>query len=144
MRNVMELDLSAVVEAHHPVKGGSSCSNIPGGYSGDWVICSCDPRGLWNQMATRIPILEYPAHLLDAAAPLIEARVREQVAVEIGEEWQVFREHRPVGAYLPIGQMDGDCKCGRGAWPCPAVLAVLAEGARPDMVIPNPPTCPRG
>lgn len=27
--------------------------------------------------------------------------------------------HRPVGAYMPIGQLDGDCSCGRGSWPCP-------------------------
>lgn len=28
-------------------------------------------------------------------------------------------KHRPVGAYLPVGQLDGDCACGRGAYPCP-------------------------
>lgn len=41
------------------------------------------------------------------------------------EQWLVFRKHMPVGAYLPIGQLDGDCReCG-GSWPCDAVMAVL-------------------
>jgi hypothetical protein len=45
----------------------------------------------------------------------------------LGEHWRVFREHHPVGAYLPVGQLDGDCKCGRGSWPCETVAATLAE-----------------
>lgn len=28
-------------------------------------------------------------------------------------------EHFPVGEYLPVGQLDGDCSCGRGSYPCP-------------------------
>lgn len=28
------------------------------------------------------------------------------------------RDHHPVGAYYPVGQLDGDCSCGRGPWPC--------------------------
>jgi hypothetical protein len=28
-------------------------------------------------------------------------------------------QHRPVGEYLPVGQLDGDCACGRGPYPCP-------------------------
>ena len=41
-------------------------------------------------------------------------------------EWEVFRKHVPVGAYLPVGQqLDGDCReCG-GAWPCEPVLNVF-------------------
>lgn len=31
----------------------------------------------------------------------------------------VEQKHFPVGAYLPVGQLDGDCSCGKGAWPCP-------------------------
>lgn len=41
------------------------------------------------------------------------------------------RAHHPVGAYLPIGQLDGDCSCGRGPWPCEALspsYARLIEG----------------
>lgn len=30
--------------------------------------------------------------------------------------------HHPVGAYLPVGQLDGDCSCGRGAWPCRTLI----------------------
>lgn len=29
--------------------------------------------------------------------------------------------HRAVGAYLPTGQMDGDCKECHVPWPCPTV-----------------------
>ena len=39
----------------------------------------------------------------------------------------VWRKHRPVGAYLPVGQLDGDCQCGQGAWPCPDFLAAYAR-----------------
>lgn len=43
----------------------------------------------------------------------------------LGEQWMVFRKHSPAGAYLPVGQLDGDCReCGH-AWPCADVLAVL-------------------
>jgi len=79
----MSVDLDAAVEGHCPIKAGSSVSNIPGGYTGDWLICSCDPKDLWNQMAERIPIAAYPAHLLIAAAPLIEAQVRESVFADL-------------------------------------------------------------
>lgn len=49
-------------------------------------------------------------------------------AIEVlQEEWLLFRHHHPVGAYLPVGQMDGDChECG-GAWPCEPVRKVLAQ-----------------
>jgi hypothetical protein len=29
------------------------------------------------------------------------------------------QRHFPVGAYLPVGQLEGDCACGNGAYPCP-------------------------
>jgi hypothetical protein len=41
------------------------------------------------------------------------------------DQWRVFKRHRPVGAYLPVGQLDGDCSCGRGEWPCAELMAVL-------------------
>jgi hypothetical protein len=82
----MNLDLTTAIETHHPVKGGSSMSNLPGGYTGDWVICSCDPADAWDRMAQRIPIADYPAHLLAAAAPLIAAQVGEQIAAAIEAE----------------------------------------------------------
>lgn len=44
----------------------------------------------------------------------------------LGKEWELFRKHRPVGAYMPIGQLDGDCYICHTSWPCPVVLAVLA------------------
>jgi hypothetical protein len=44
---------------------------------------------------------------------------------ELAEHWAVFRKHHPVGAYLPVGQLDGDCReCG-GAWPCEVVVPLL-------------------
>lgn len=33
------------------------------------------------------------------------------------------KAHHPVGAYLPTGQLDGDCSCGRGEWPCDELRA---------------------
>ena len=32
------------------------------------------------------------------------------------------RHHKPVGAYLPVGQLDGDCSCGKGTWPCVTLI----------------------
>ena len=50
----------------------------------------------------------------------------EQVVIDtLHEHWLLFKQHHPVGAYLPVGQLDGDCRCGRGAWPCETVVAVL-------------------
>jgi hypothetical protein len=44
----------------------------------------------------------------------------------------ILRKHHPVGAYYPVGQLDGDCKCGRGEWPCEqAVKALKAYGFTP-------------
>ena len=31
------------------------------------------------------------------------------------------KKHHPVGAYFPLGQLDGDCSCGDGEWPCAAL-----------------------
>lgn len=77
---------------HVPVRGGSSLSNIPGNYSGDWLICSCDPADTWigNEYheARRIPIAEYPAHLF-GAAPTVEQVRREVLA-------PIFALHHPV------------------------------------------------
>lgn len=39
--------------------------------------------------------------------------------------WEL-RKHYPVGAYLPVGQMDGDCKACGHAWPCPPWQAFIA------------------
>lgn len=38
------------------------------------------------------------------------------------------KEHHPVGAYLPVGQLDGDCSCGRGFWPCRALSGDTEDG----------------
>ena len=36
-------------------------------------------------------------------------------------DWRLFRRHHPAGAYLPVGQLDGDCRdCGE-AWPCTTI-----------------------
>lgn len=56
----------------------------------------------------------------------------EQIAESLHEQWPLFKKHHPVGAYLPVGQLDGDCRCGQGAWPCEEVMAVLSA-----LVIPN-------
>lgn len=45
-----------------------------------------------------------------------------------GDAWKVFKEHRPVSEYLPVGQLAGDCHgrtCG-GAWPCEEAEKALA------------------
>lgn len=34
--------------------------------------------------------------------------------------------HHPVGAYYPVGQLDGDCSCGRGPWPCATLTGAAA------------------
>ncbi len=63
------------VQAHRPIKGGSSASITPGHYSGDWVICSCAPGvGSWHEGAPRIPIADYPAHLLAAVGVEVSDR----------------------------------------------------------------------
>jgi len=41
------------------------------------------------------------------------------------KHWDVFRNHHPVGAYLPIGQLDGDCSVCHEMWPCAPALQVL-------------------
>ena len=46
----------------------------------------------------------------------------------LADNWQVFRTHRPTGAYLPIGHMDGDCHTCHVAWPCSTVRLALAGG----------------
>ena len=38
----------------------------------------------------------------------------------------VLDRHKPLGAYLPVGQLDGDCSCGSGAYPCATVRAIEA------------------
>jgi hypothetical protein len=38
----------------------------------------------------------------------------------------LLRHHYPAGPYLPIGQLDGDCKQGCGAWPCEQADKALA------------------
>lgn len=40
-------------------------------------------------------------------------------------DWRTLRDHRPAGAYLPVGALDGDCRQGDGEWPCPAAVAAL-------------------
>jgi hypothetical protein len=55
----------------------------------------------------------------------------------LADEWPTFRAHHPVGAYLPVGQLDGDCKCGRGAWPCDAVREVLSRVFSPEKTRPT-------
>jgi hypothetical protein len=48
------------------------------------------------------------------------------LAEMMARQWVTFRKHRPAGAYLPVGQLDGDChECGN-AWPCPAVELILS------------------
>jgi hypothetical protein len=45
----------------------------------------------------------------------------------MGANWDVFRKHVPVGAYLPIGQLDGDCRMCGEAWPCGTVKSALTK-----------------
>lgn len=48
----------------------------------------------------------------------------------LAERWLVFKTHSPAGAYLPVGQLDGDCRGCGAPWPCPEASAVLGELAR--------------
>ncbi len=43
----------------------------------------------------------------------------------LNEHWLTFRQHHPVGAYFPIGQVDGDCRICKTAWPCNTIRDVL-------------------
>jgi hypothetical protein len=46
-----------------------------------------------------------------------------------------LRIHVPVGAYLPAGQMDGDCRECHVPWPCPTAasrLAAMLDQARAE------------
>lgn len=47
------------------------------------------------------------------------------IAAALREHWAVFRTHRPVGAYFPLGQLDGDCATCGVEWPCDPVLAAM-------------------
>jgi len=79
--------LPSVPTDHIPIKAGSSTSNMPGGYTGDWIICSCDPgRGDWHDGATLIPIAEYPAHRLSGvpAAPPVESAAAVDPRLDFG------------------------------------------------------------
>jgi hypothetical protein len=58
--------------------------------------------------------------------------VTNQIAESLHEQWPLFKKHHPVGAYLPVGQLDGDCRCGKGAWPCAEVMAVLSTLVTPN------------
>lgn len=45
--------------------------------------------------------------------------LREALDKQIAESGiEPTKAHHPVGAYYPVGQLDGDCSCGRGEWPC--------------------------
>ncbi len=67
----------------------------------------------------------------EVTAPVDAERAKEagEIAKWVQREWRLFREHRPVGAYLPVGQLDGDCRCGRGEWPCETLTQALAARA---------------
>lgn len=71
---------------------------------------------------------EYEAFINDSLAGTLATAVLTWLtaALQRPEVVRVFRRHRPVGAYLPVGQLDGDCSCGRGAWPCAAIPGALA------------------
>lgn len=44
-------------------------------------------------------------------------------------------KHRPVGAYLPVGQLDGDCACGRGAYPCPDTFTIVVSSEEHERIL---------
>ena len=45
------------------------------------------------------------------------------VLKRLADDWRLIRGHHPVGAYWEVGQLDGDCSCGEGPWPCAVVRA---------------------
>jgi len=77
--------------------------------------------------------LESEAVTADLIGPLAVDRLADALVQTAGEtvlerlaaDWHLLRNHHPVGAYLPVGQLDGDCWCGRGAWPCETVRTAL-------------------
>jgi hypothetical protein len=56
----------------------------------------------------------------------------------LSADWPAFKAHHPVGAYLPVGQLDGDCRCGRGAWPCAVIVDALDAALAPVPFTPTP------
>jgi hypothetical protein len=63
------------------------------------------------------------------AARVAAARAdeRDRVVADLARDWRLLRNHHPVGAYHPVGQLDGDCACGDGTWPCSTIHAALAQ-----------------
>lgn len=75
--------------------------------------------------APSIPDNNTPAPDTDQA-PIDESLTELWQALAVN--WKVFRKHTPVGAYLPVGQMDGDCRTCHVPWPCdPVKTAVSSE-----------------
>jgi hypothetical protein len=72
-------------------------------------------------------------YTLEEARRILTPEIQEQTLDTLALDWRLIRAHHPVGEYLPIGQMDGDCRCGAGLWPCAVVRARVFLGV-PDRV----------
>lgn len=70
----------------------------------------------WERMDFRPRTRAEPLPIADTVLEILAA------------DWRLLKDHHPVGAYLPVGQLDGDCSCGRGAWPCEAVRNAVRSG----------------
>lgn len=84
-----DLDLTEAIGAHVPASVGSLMSEA---YTGQYIVCTCSANRYGD--GVRIPIALYPAHLLAAAAPLIEQQVRAKVAAEIEADRADLKERR--------------------------------------------------
>ena len=63
------------------------------------------------------------------AASDIRAEFMRNLFEAMSKDWKTFRAHRPVGEYLAIGQLDGDCSCGAGAWPCQTIRSKMSDAS---------------
>lgn len=67
---------------------------------------------------------EAPEQQAGGPAWAVTESLTDSLADAMHESWHLFRAHHPSGAYLPVGQLDGDCSyktCG-GSWPCNPVV----------------------
>lgn len=39
----------------------------------------------------------------------MDEKITEALIEILSENWTLFQKHSPKGAYLPVGQLDGDC-----------------------------------
>lgn len=57
----------------------------------------------------------------------MDEKITEALIEILSENWTLFQKHSPKGAYLPVGQLDGDCgECGV-SWPCGVIKKAVND-----------------